>query len=237
MSTRKIGILGGTFNPIHYAHLLLGECAREQLGLDRVIFIPLGFHPGRTDNTMVAGDLRYQLVKLAISGNPYFTCSRVEIDRSGTAHTVETLQDLQKMYPGDELYFILGADSFLRIQQWQNYTEVFKLAHLAVAGRQDVDPAVLRDYAAALEKNYDAKVHLLDHFSMELSSTEIRKRFATGRSVRYMMPEECMEFICMKNLYAAPPESGSTNPDAASEEQEVIRTYTPGRHGSEKRIY
>ena len=115
MESRKIGILGGTFDPIHNAHLLLGETAREQFGLDRVIYIPnnLAHLPNRTEVT--SGDIRYQMVKMAITDNPYFTCSRIEIDKPEGTYTYNTIQELKLMYPGDELYLILGGDSVIGI--------------------------------------------------------------------------------------------------------------------------
>ena len=143
MESRKIGILGGTFDPIHNAHLLLGESAREQFGLDRVIFIPnnLAHLPNRTE--VASGENRYQLVKMAISDNPYFTCSRIEIDKDGGTYTYNTIQELKLMYPGDELFLILGGDSVIGIDNWYMAKELLQSCTILAAVREDDDLASL----------------------------------------------------------------------------------------------
>ena len=139
MECRKIGILGGTFDPIHNAHLLLGECAREQFGLDRIIFIPnnLAHFTNRTE--VSSGDIRYQLVKMAISDNPYFTCSRLEIDKPEGTYTYDTIQDLKLMYPGEELYLILGGDSIIGLDTWYKAEELMKSCIILAAVRAEDD--------------------------------------------------------------------------------------------------
>lgn len=201
MECRKIGILGGTFDPIHNAHLLLGESAREQFNLDRVIFIPnhLAHLTNRTE--ISSGDERYQMVKMAINGNPYFTCSRLEIDKPNGSYTIDTLEDLKLMYPGDELYLILGADSILGIDTWYRFKEIFQSCVILAAIREDDDLSVLDKKRRELSKLYGADIRILTFNRIDISATEIRQRIKMGRSVRYMLPDECIEFICIKGLY------------------------------------
>lgn len=201
MESRKIGILGGTFDPIHNAHLLLGETAREQFGLDRVIYIPnnLAHLPNRTEVT--SGDIRYQMVKMAITDNPYFTCSRIEIDKPEGTYTYNTIQELKLMYPGDELYLILGGDSVIGIDTWYNAKELLTSCTILAAVREDDDIAALDKKRKDMAKIYGADIQILKFNRIDISATEIRNRVRTGRSIRYMLPDEVIEFLCIKGLY------------------------------------
>ena len=201
MEHRRIGILGGTFDPIHNAHLLLGESAREQFNLDRVIFIPnnLAHLPNRTEIT--PGDVRYQMVKMAISDNPYFTCSRIEIDKPEGTYTYNTIQELKVMYPGDELYLILGGDSIIGIDTWYKAKDLLTSCTILAAVREDDDLASLDKKKNELKKIYNADIRLLKFNRIDISATEIRQRIRSGRSVRYMLPDEVVEFLCIKGLY------------------------------------
>lgn len=201
MESRKIGILGGTFDPIHNAHLLLGESAREQFGLDRVIFIPnnLAHLPNRTK--VASGENRYQMVKMAIKDNPYFTCSRIEIDKDGGTYTYNTIQELKLMYPGDELFLILGGDSVIGIDNWYMAKELLQSCTILAAVREDDDLAALDKKRKELGDQFGADIRLLKFNRIDISATEVRNRVRTGRSIRYMVPDEVIEFLCIKGLY------------------------------------
>lgn len=201
MECRKIGILGGTFDPIHNAHLLLGESAREQFGLDRVIYIPnnLAHMPHRTE--VSGAEERYQMVKMAINDNPYFTRSRLEIDKPDGSYTIDTITDLKNMYPGDELYLILGADSVLGIDSWYRASDLLKSCIIIAATRYDDDVAALDKKRRELQSIYGADIRILNFNRIDISATDIRERIKKGRSVRYMLPDGCIEFICIKGLY------------------------------------
>ncbi len=201
MECRKIGILGGTFDPIHNAHLLLGECAREQFGLDRVIFIPNNLAHFKNRTEISSGDVRYQMVKMAISDNPYFTCSRLEIDKPEGCYTYDTIKDLKLMYPGDELYLILGGDSIIGLDTWYMAPELLKSCIILAAVREQDDLPVLDKKRRELAKIYGADIRLMTFNRIDISSTEIRDRVRCGRSVRYYMPDQCIEFMCIKGLY------------------------------------
>ena len=201
MECRKIGILGGTFDPIHNAHLLLGEAAREQFGLDRVIYIPNNLQHLKNRTEITSGDIRCQMVKMAIADNPYFTCSRIEIDKEGGTYTYDTIQSLKLMYPGDELYLILGGDSIIGIDTWYKADELLKSCIILAAVREEDDLKALDKKRRELNTRFGSDIRILTFNRLDISSTEIRQRVKTGRSVRYLMPDECIEFMCIKGLY------------------------------------
>ncbi len=201
MESRKIGILGGTFDPIHNAHLLLGEAAREQFGLDRVIFIPNNLAHLQTRTEVTSGDIRYQMVKMAIADNPYFTCSRLEIDKPEGTFTYNTIQDLRLMYPGDELYLILGGDSIIGLDTWHEAEGLMQSCIILAAVRAEDDLPALDRKRKELAARFGADIRLMTFNRMDISSTEIRSRVRIGRSVRYFMPDQCIEFMCIKGLY------------------------------------
>ena len=201
MDRRKIGILGGTFDPIHYGHLLLGEAAREQFNLDRVIFMPNNLTTYKNRKEITSGDMRYQMVKMAIADNPYFTCSRLEVDKPEGTYSYDTIKQLQVMYAGDDIYFIVGGDSIISIDTWYRAPDLLKSCTILAAVRAGDDIAALDAKSKALESNYGADVRLMNFGRIDISSTDIRERIQNGRSVRYLLPENCIEFICMKGLY------------------------------------
>ncbi len=201
MDSRKIGILGGTFDPIHHGHLLLGEAAREQFGLDRVIFIPNNLMHLKNRSEVTSGDIRYQLVKMAISDNPYFTCSRLEIDKPEGTYTINTLSELKLMYPGDELYLILGGDSIIGLDTWYKGDEIMKSCTILAAVREIDDLPALDKKRRELASRFGADIRIMNFNRMDISSTDIRNRVKMGRSVRYLMPDQCIEFMCIKGLY------------------------------------
>ena len=201
MESRKIGILGGTFDPIHNGHLLLGEAAREQFGLDRVIFIPNNLMHLKNRTELTSGDIRYQLVKMAISDNPYFPCSRLEIDKPEGTYTINTINELKLMYPGDELYLILGGDSIIGLDTWYKGDEIMKSCTILAAVREIDDLPALDKKRRELASRFGADIRIMNFNRMDISSTDIRNRVKMGRSVRYLMPDQCIEFMCIKGLY------------------------------------
>lgn len=222
MKERKIGIMGGTFNPIHYGHLLLAENAREQFSLDRVIFIPSGTPYFKDTTKLPSGELRYQLVKIAIQNNPYFTCSRLEIDRLGDTYTVDTLIQLERMYPGDQLYFIVGADSLMEMDRWKRANEIFSHCTILASIRGEVGLSDLEKKQSELASKYKANIQLLNGDRVDISSTDIRTRIAAGKSVRYLMSQECIEFIYLKNFFIGDT-NGSDDTDAPDQIAPPVR--------------
>lgn len=198
---KKIGIMGGTFNPIHYGHLMIAEDARSFCDLDEVIFMPSGSSYMKEADEILDGKLRLAMVKQAVCSNPYFSCSDMEIKRAGNTYTYETLEELQHKYPEAELYFIMGADNLFSVENWRYFERILRGCTLIVASRGEVSYDSLKMQALHLKETYQASVILLPERKMDFSSTEIRERILNGKSVRYMAPEGVCNFINERQLY------------------------------------
>jgi nicotinate-nucleotide adenylyltransferase len=211
----RIGILGGTFNPIHLAHLRIAEEAADRFGLDRVLFMPAASPPHKP----LAGELsfaeRTAMVRLAVAGNPRFAVSELEGERGGKSYSVDTLRHLREQYPDDELFFIVGSDSFRDFSSWREYAAIFSLCNMVVADRPD---AVITSLYASLPVAitgefcyYDAEQRLAHrsgfsvyHFKGEplhISSSAIRELVRQGRSIRYLVPDPVVHYIKEQGFY------------------------------------
>ncbi len=197
----KIGILGGTFNPIHNGHLLLAETAREALCLDRVLLIPSGCSYMKDPGQILPGRIRLEMVRLAAADNPCFEASDAEIRRAGNSYTYETLELLREQYPEVELYHIVGADTLFHMEEWRYPERIFRNSVTAAAVREGFRDAGLQEQADRLAEKYGTRICLIPSRHMEISSTDIRERIRTGRSVRYLVPEQVRQFILQNGLY------------------------------------
>lgn len=198
---KKIGIMGGTFNPIHFGHLLLAEQAMEAYDLDEVLFIPSGNPYMKDTEPIVDGIIRGHMTELALKGHPHFRMSSMELDRKGPTYTYETLETLKEENPDCTYYFILGADSLLTMETWKNPKQIFKNCVVIASVRGTRTEDKIRKIATHLIYEYQADVHILPARFIDLSSSEIRQRIANGKSVRYMLPEEVREYIYENGLY------------------------------------
>lgn len=196
----KIGIMGGTFNPIHNGHLLLAEAAREELGLDKIWFMPSGNSYMKAGITIASKEDRIQMTTLAIENNPYFELSLLETERAGATYTCDTLLQLKRDFPKYEFYFILGADSLLSIDRWKHPEIIMKNCVLTTAVR-DGKMRETQEKAAELKERFQAKIRLLPERNIDISSTEIRTRIKEGRSVKYMVPENVLNYLRERSLY------------------------------------
>lgn len=198
---RKLGILGGTFNPIHIGHLLLAEAALDEVGLDGVMFLPSGHSYMKDSDEILAAGERLALTKLAVSEQPTFFVSDMEIKRAGNTYTYETLSSIKAMHPDTELYFIMGADCLFSIENWKCPAEIFAACTLIAAVRDDVDMEGLAKQAKKLEHTFGAKIILLPFLKTEISSTQIRERIRQGKSIRYMVPSAVQKYLEERNIY------------------------------------
>lgn len=186
--------MGGTFDPIHYAHLLCAEEARVQFDLDEVLFLPAG-DPWQKGEVTSAED-RYMMVVLAISSNPHFSASRIEIDRPGPTYTLDTLHQIREFVgPEAELFFIAGADALAEMLTWKEPEALFEQATFVAAGRPDVSSA------DAMDPGLSDKIQRMDMPQVAISSTDIRRRVSEGRSIRYMVPSAIADYISERGLY------------------------------------
>lgn len=211
----RIGILGGTFNPIHLAHLRIAEEVREGCGLDRVLFMPAAVPPHKVVAEEVPFGHRLAMVEAAVADNPAFAASDLEGRRSGKSFSVHTLEILREEHRGSEFYFIMGMDSFLDIDSWHDYQRLFELAHIVVTSRPgtaEADPMSLVPVAMADQFCYDGaakslrhqggkKVVFLTETLLDISSTEIRRKVREGHSIRYLVAPQVDRYIVENTLY------------------------------------
>ncbi|HJC34117.1 MAG TPA: nicotinate-nucleotide adenylyltransferase [Candidatus Mediterraneibacter faecipullorum] len=198
----KIGIMGGTFDPIHIGHLLLGEFAYENFHLDEIWFLPNGNPPHKTtDESGVSLDDRIEMVKLATDDVPYFRLNLYEASSKKHSYTYSTMRALREMYPEHEFFFILGADSLFSIEQWKNFREIFPSCTILAAMRDDKDTESMQAQIRYLNEKYGADIRLLQAPLVEISSTTIRRRAENGLSIRYMVPDVVSEYIQSNALY------------------------------------
>ena len=198
----KIGIMGGTFDPIHIGHLLLGEFAYENFHLDEIWFLPNGNPPHKTtDESGVSLDDRIEMVKLATDDVPYFRMNLYEASSKKHSYTYSTMRALREMYPEHEFFFILGADSLFSIEQWKNFREIFPSCTILAAMRDDKDTESMQAQIRYLNGKYGADIRLLQAPLVEISSTTIRRRAENGLSIRYMVPDAISEYIHSNALY------------------------------------
>ena len=191
----KIAIMGGTFNPIHYAHLLSAEEVRDGLGYDKILFIPSARPPHKDSRDIIAPEHRYQMTLLATSDNSDFEVSRIELDRVGPSFAIQTIKELQAFYGKEcDLAFIIGADSLIDFKIWKDYDEILNICRFIVTTRPnyclDKVPSDLRE-----------RVQYFSITGVDISATKIRERIRSGRSIRYLVPELVWEYIERYQLY------------------------------------
>jgi nicotinate-nucleotide adenylyltransferase len=196
----RLGILGGTFDPIHYAHLAIAEEARVQLGLDRVLFVPAGQPPHKPHMSITPVEHRLSMLELALASNSHFAISHVDLERPGPSYTVDTLVLLQAQWgPEAELHLIVGADSLLEMHTWYRPRRIADLAHLVVAPRPD-HPLDLSDQALSL-LGRSHPVRFIQVPLLAISGSDLRKRVREGSSIKYYLPEEVESHIRRHQLY------------------------------------
>ena len=187
---RRIGIFGGTFNCIHFGHLVLAEQAFEKLKLNTMLFIPSFRPPHKNSSPLVSAQHRYAMVRLAIQGNKRFRVCDIEIRRKGRSYLVDTLRQLRTMYPRAQLFFISGSDICAQMAKWKSINETLGLAKFVLAKRPGY----------RLRK-YNKNIMVISITELDISSSMIRRKIRTGQSVRYLMPERVYSYIRKKRLY------------------------------------
>lgn len=197
----KIGLMGGTFNPIHTAHLMLAEFALDYAGLDEVWILPTGCSYMKKDARIVSGEDQLKMVELAILGNERLQSCDVEVFREGYTYTYETLENLNAQYPEHQFYFIFGADCLYTIESWKAPERIFQGCHILAAVRDDAAVSDMEQKIAQLKQLYQANISLLPFMQLGISSTMVRKRVQEEKSIRYLVPEAVREYIEEKGFY------------------------------------
>lgn len=211
----RVGLFGGSFNPIHIGHLRAAEEVREAQRLDRVLFIPAALPPHKRTHQLATPQQRLEMVRLAIAGNPYFRVSDIELRRSGRSYSVDTLRELRQKFPNWHLYFIVGSDAFAEIHTWKEFEQLFALAHFVVVSRPGGPVAPLPRLLPVVTRRafwYAPPGLQLVHESghrvtfqpitgFDVSATTIRRHLKRGRSIRYLVPAAVEQYIARHQIY------------------------------------
>ena len=185
----KIGIFGGTFDPIHHGHLILARDACETLSLDEVIFIPAAISPHKLEGEATPGSIRLEMVRAAIEGESMFAADAIELERPPPSYAIDTVEALRRRQPTSEFFYLIGEDNVARLSSWHRFAELSEMVQFAVLDRSGLKSA--HSYAAV-------RRHL------DISATDIRKRVASGRSIRYLVPPAVEKIIRERQLYLEP---------------------------------
>lgn len=201
MRQQKIGIMGGTFDPIHYGHLLIAQSAADEFQLDKVLFVPTGKSPHKQEELVTDAEKRCHMVKLAIASNEKFCFCDMEVKNQGVNYTYATLEKLWKLYDNSRLYFIMGGDSLKDFSSWREPGLICKYAVILAAVRDEMAGLEMRETIEELKELYQAKIHMLHSPNFSVSSRSIRERLRNNHSVRYLVPDEVREFIYREKIY------------------------------------
>ncbi len=219
---RRIGVMGGTFDPVHHGHLVAASEVQAWFGLDEVVFVPTGEPWQKGGRTVSPAEDRYLMTVVATASNPRFWVSRVDIDRDGPTYTIDTLRDLSEALPGAELYFITGADALGNIFTWRDAEDLFALAHFVGCTRPGYDLA-----PEMLDGIPSERVTIVEIPALAISSTDCRARTASGDPVWYLVPDGVVQYITKYDLYSSP----STTPRLAGHVSALsVPDHRPDQH-------
>ena len=199
----RVGVFGGSFDPVHMGHLGVAEEARERFGLDRVVFVPAAQPPHKGTKTLAAAADRLQMLRLAVMGNPHFLVSDIEMRREGPSYTIDTLDEIQRIYPEYQAYFIVGADSLADLHTWHRAEELVREYDFIVIGRPGAPGLSKEDLARSFGRGIAQKIDdgFLRSAVFDISATEIRTRIGEGRSIRYIVAAAVERYILRNGLY------------------------------------
>ncbi len=199
----RVGIYGGTFDPVHFGHLVLAEQCREQGNLDQVWFIPAPRPPSKLDQPLTRFDQRVEMLELAIAGNTAFQIDEIEKERTGLSYTVDTLEDLHARHPGVEFSLLLGGDSLADLPNWKNIKRILQLVKVLVMPRPGTPTLSEGELRARLgwDANEPLSLHIIEAPMIDIASHELRQRAEQGRSVRYLVPRAVEVYLWEKKLY------------------------------------
>lgn len=201
----RLGVFGGSFDPVHYGHLLLAECCREQCALDWVWFVPAATAPHKLGTTVASAADRIEMLRLAIAGHEGFDVSTLETDRGGLSYTVDTLAKINRTHPSAELFLLMGADSLVDLATWREPERICELATPVVVERPDLSPADTSPLTAILDDSVIERIkrHRVAMPAVNYASSEIRHRVAAGDSIRFRTPRAVEKYIETHGLYRA----------------------------------
>ena len=198
---KRVGIMGGTFNPIHLGHLIIAEAAYEAYNLDEVLFVPSGVSYMKDQSEILDAKKRVHMTGLAIEDNPHFALSTIEIDRDGNSYSYETLETLRKQNPNTEYFFLVGSDTLFALETWKHPEILLPSCTILVAVRDGVPMEKMQEHAKYLEEKFGGSIQLLTTPNIEISATDIRNRLSKNRNVKYFVPDAVLDFINKYDLY------------------------------------
>lgn len=198
---QRLGVMGGTFDPIHYGHLVTAESVRHQFGLAKVIFVPAGRPPHKANEKISAPEHRLAMTRLAVASNPCFEVSALEIERPGPSYSYDTVLEIKRRYRPVEVYFITGADAVLEILTWHRVEELLAACYVVAATRPGYDLTTLREKLAQLPAQLVNQIVPIEVPALAISSTEIRRRVREGKPIKYLLPEAVEAYIMEHGLY------------------------------------
>lgn len=199
----RLGLYGGSFDPVHLGHLLLAETCREACELDRVLFLPCGQSPHKPRGAIASGKQRAEMLELAVAGDPRFGVCRIELDRAGPSFTVETLRQLHAEQPDEELFFLMGADSLTDLPLWREPQAILELVTIVAVNRGHRPPPDWASLESRLGPNVRDRVRPVEMPAIDLSATDIRERVRLGRSLRFRVPRAVEEYIRQNGIYGS----------------------------------
>jgi len=199
----RLGVIGGSFDPVHLGHLGVAEAAREEFELDRVVFVPAAQPPHKGGVALAPAADRLEMVKLAVAANPHFLASDVELQRKGPSYTIDTLTEISTLYPVARLFFIVGADSLSELHQWHRARELVERFDFIIVGRPGVEALQFERLVAAFGAAAAERLRLgyLSREPYNISATDIRARVAAGKSIRYLVTPAVERYIFKRGLY------------------------------------
>ena len=196
---KHYGIMGGTFNPIHLGHLMISEYIRDEIKLDKIIFVPTGNPPHKSD--LLDAEIRYEMTKMAIEGNENFMVSDIETKRQGVSYTVDTVNQLSEQLDA-ELSFIIGSDTLFQLKTWKRFDELAKQIEFICAIRPEyMATKILSSELIYLNQKFDARIKIIKTPQYMISSTDLRNRIKYGKSLKYLLPDKLIEYIYERRLY------------------------------------
>jgi nicotinate-nucleotide adenylyltransferase len=199
---RRLGIMGGTFDPVHNGHLVAAEAVRQEFNLDKVVFIPAGRPPHKNADLITNPEHRYIMTALATASNEYFEVSRIEVEKTEISYTVDTIKDLRTKYgEAVDIFFITGADSVLELLTWHKAEELLKLCSFIAVTRPGFDKGELEQKVYEIKSKYNGEIISIEVPLLEISSTDIRERVREGKSIKYLLPSDVEKYIEKNGLY------------------------------------
>ncbi|MDD4238093.1 MAG: nicotinate-nucleotide adenylyltransferase [Desulfotomaculaceae bacterium] len=197
----RLGIMGGTFDPIHFGHLVTAEGARYEYKLDKVIFIPTGQPPHKQNIKRTEPWSRFEMTRLAVATNPFFEISPLEIERPGPSYTIDTVQEIARLFPGTQIYFITGADAVSEILIWKKVEQILSICRFIAATRPGYKLGETWKKIDELPQDLKKNILCMEVPALAISSTGIRQRVREGRPIKYLLPESVEEYITSNNIY------------------------------------